>query len=94
MQIFSLTKERTRNLQDHYWNLQKLNSVDELPKIGDSLRTATSTMPFAMDAYDTLHDNEMIDFTQPYWIIVQAEGMGRFQIMCEADWAIAVLIYD
>jgi len=51
-------------------------------------------MSFAMDAYDTLHDNEMIDFSKPYCIVVQADGMTPFQITCEGDWVVAVLVYD
>lgn len=94
MQLFALTKEKTRREFEYYWNLQKLNDMSELPEVGESLKTALSTMPYAMDAYDTLHDEELIDFTQPYQIVVQAEGMTPFSIMCEGDWAIAVLIYD
>lgn len=96
MQLYALTRENTRRTGEHYWNLQKLNSIEELPKVGESLKTAHSTMSFAMDAYDTLHENEemKIDPTQPYRIIVQAEGMTHYTMACEADWAITVLMYD
>jgi hypothetical protein len=94
MQLFALTKEKTRREFQYYWNLQKIESLDELPKVGESIQTAHASMSYAMAAYDILHEDDRLDITQPYRIIVQAEGMDPFHIECEGDWAIAVLIYD
>lgn len=94
MQLYALTRENTRRTGDHYWNLQKLNTIEDLPKVGESLNTANWTVSFAMQAYDILHEDGGIDINQPYRIIVQAEGMTHFTMSMESDWAIAVLMYD
>ena len=96
MQLYALTRENTRRTLDHYWNLQKLSSLDELPQVGKSLDTANWTLPCAMDAFDTLNeDGDMkLDLTQPYQIVVQADGMERFVMTCDSDWAITVLMFD
>jgi hypothetical protein len=96
MQLYALTRENTRRTGEHYWNLQKLNGIDQLPKVGESLSTANWTMACAMDAYDTLHEDGdvKLDLTQPFQIVVQAEGMTSYTMTCESDWAITVLMYD